>query len=280
MGMVLRPQTFGELVQFANIAARSGMVPRDYANKPEAIVIAVQMGSELGLAPMQALQNISVVNGRPSVWGDALPGLCRQSALCQDIEEWTTGEGDDLAAHCKVTRRGASPVTQTFSVSDAKRAGLWGKAGPWQQYSRRMLQMRARGFALRDAFPDVLRGLITAEEAQDIPADTFRGTTLDARAEPTSAGQAIDDAIPDRVMDQPAPGPRKPTAREWLDQLRADLAAAADAEAVDAIIARDDVQRALDRLQNGAKDDLNAMIKAALDRTATPVEDTAETEAL
>jgi hypothetical protein len=56
-----------------------------------------------------------------------------------------------------------------FSVTDAKKAQLWGKGGPWSQYARRMLQMRARGFALRDAFPDVLRGLITAEEAQDYP---------------------------------------------------------------------------------------------------------------
>jgi hypothetical protein len=52
-------------------------------------------------------------------------------------------------------------------VAEAKKAGLWGKQGPWTQYPRRMLQMRARGFALRDAFPDVLRGLVTAEEAAD-----------------------------------------------------------------------------------------------------------------
>jgi hypothetical protein len=66
-------------------------------------------------------------------------------------------------------RKGRKPVTAKFSVEDAKRAGLWGKQGPWQAYPKRMMQMRARGFALRDAFPDVLKGLITAEEAQDYP---------------------------------------------------------------------------------------------------------------
>jgi hypothetical protein len=60
-------------------------------------------------------------------------------------------------------------VVAKFSVEDAKRAGLWGKQGPWSAYPKRMMQMRARGFALRDAFPDVLKGLITAEEAQDYP---------------------------------------------------------------------------------------------------------------
>jgi len=57
-------------------------------------------------------------------------------------------------------------------VEDAKRAGLWAKQGPWTAYPKRMMQMRARGFALRDAFPDVLKGMITAEEAQDYQEET------------------------------------------------------------------------------------------------------------
>ena len=55
----------------------------------------------------------------------------------------------------------------TFTVGDAIRAGLWKKAGPWTMYPKRMLQMRARSFALRDAFPDVLRGLVATEEVED-----------------------------------------------------------------------------------------------------------------
>jgi hypothetical protein len=72
-----------------------------------------------------------------------------------------------LTAVCIAKRHGSTPVTARFSVMDAKRAGLWTKAGPWQTYPRRMLQMRARSFALRDAFPDVLKGLISVEEALD-----------------------------------------------------------------------------------------------------------------
>jgi hypothetical protein len=75
-----------------------------------------------------------------------------------------------------------------FSVVDAKRAGLFTKAGPWQTYPRRMLQMRARSFALRDAFPNVLKGLISVEEALDLPAPPDRlppaRTTIDAAPEP------------------------------------------------------------------------------------------------
>ncbi|BCZ76017.1 hypothetical protein [Komagataeibacter phage phiKX1] len=166
--------SFDQLVKFADIASRSGMVPAAYNGKPQAVLIAVQMGSELGLAPMQSLQNIAVINGRPSVWGDALLGLVKASPVCDDVVETMEGEGDALTAICVAKRKGKSPVEARFSVEDAKNAGLWSKQGPWKQYPKRMLQMRARGFALRDAFPDVLRGLISAEEAADIPQDDFR----------------------------------------------------------------------------------------------------------
>jgi hypothetical protein len=188
----LRPQNFGELVEFAKMAARSTLVPRDYLGKPENILLAIQMGSEIGLAPMQSLQNISVINGRPSVWGDAMLGLCRQSPACKDVVEHFEGDGKTLTAVCVAKRAGAEPIERRFSMDDAERAGLASKAGTWQQYPRRMLQMRARGFALRDAFPDVLRGLISTEEAQDIPEEKFTGPTLEASPE----REAINDAVP------------------------------------------------------------------------------------
>ena len=191
VGPVLQPQSFQELVRFAEMAASSDLMPRDYRGKPANIMLAVQMGSELGLSPMQAVQNIAVVNGRPSVWGDALIGLVRNNPKCQDVHEVVAGEADARTATCTVKRAGSSDVIRTFSVADAKKAQLWSKQGPWQQYPDRMLQMRARGFALRDAFPDVLRGLITAEEAADTPVDDFRGTTLDTVAQAAPAVQPI-----------------------------------------------------------------------------------------
>jgi hypothetical protein len=146
------------------------MVPKAYQGKPQDILVCVQWGYEMGLAPMQALQNIAVINGKPSVYGDAAMALVQASSVCEDVEEYFEGEGTtNPVAVCVAKRKGRKPVTAKFSVEDAKRAGLWGKQGPWQAYPKRMMQMRARGFALRDAFPDVLKGLITAEEAQDYP---------------------------------------------------------------------------------------------------------------
>lgn len=166
------PATLTEAITFSEMLSSSNMVPKAYQGKPQDILVCVQWGMEMGLAPMQALQNIAVINGKPSVYGDAMMALVQASAVCEDVEEYFENEGTpNPVAVCVAKRRGRKPVIAKFSMEDAKRAGLWGKQGPWSAYPKRMMQMRARGFALRDAFPDVLKGLISAEEAQDYPEE-------------------------------------------------------------------------------------------------------------
>jgi len=162
----LSPQTFEQALTFSDILADSDLVPKDFKGKPGNCLIAMQWGAELGLKPLQALQNIAIINGRPALWGDAVIALVRNSALC----EYVTESDDGGTAVCRVKRRGESEEVRTFSMDDAKVANLLGKAGPWTQYPKRMRQMRARAFALRDVFPDVLRGMAIAEEVMDIPA--------------------------------------------------------------------------------------------------------------
>lgn len=173
-----------ELYRFAVAVSKTPFAPRDFKS-PEAIMIAVQYGLEIGLSPMQSLQGVAVVNGKPALYGDALLGVVLGSGLVEDISETIEGEGDARTAICRVKRRGmATPIVRTFSVKDAKAAGLWGKSGPWTQYPDRMLPMRARSWALRDGFSDVTRGLIAAEEAQDIPSPASgHGEPPKARAE-------------------------------------------------------------------------------------------------
>src|SRR5262249_38665728 len=138
-----------------------------FKGKPGDILAAVQMGAEVGLAPMAALQNIAVINGKPTIWGDAIPAIAMRHPDFEAINE--TFDDMTMTAKCAVRRKGSPEQTRTFSKADAEAAGLWGKQGPWKQYPKRMLQMRARGFAMRDVFPDALKGLITREEAEDYP---------------------------------------------------------------------------------------------------------------
>lgn len=163
-------QSMDDAFRFAKMVASSEFAPKDFKGKPESCLLAIQHGSEVGLSPMQSLQSIAVINGRPTIWGDAALALVQASPVCEYVKEFTEGQGDSLTAVCEAKRRGyPAPTVSRFSMADAKRAGLAGKSGPWSQYPERMLQLRARGFALRNAFADALRGLITAEEAQDYP---------------------------------------------------------------------------------------------------------------
>jgi hypothetical protein len=182
----LAPQNMTEAMEFSKMLSVSEMVPKSYQKRPQDILVAVQWGYELGLQPLQALQNIAIINGKPSVYGDAALALVKNDPRCAGVNEKIEGEGDARTAYCKVKRRYGEEVEETvaqFSVADAKRARLWNKQGPWSQYPDRMLQMRARGFAIRDAFPDALKGVITAEEAQDYPSEpkdvTPRANPLD-----------------------------------------------------------------------------------------------------
>ena len=189
----LAPRNFDEAWRMAEILADSDLVPKDFRGKPGNCLVAIQWGAEVNLGALQSVQNIAVINGRPSMWGDALIALVRSSPLCESIIETDDGH----TATCRVKRRGEPEQVRTFSTEDAKQAGLQGKQGPWQQYPKRMRQMRARAFALRDVFPDVLKGIPMAEELQDTPAERHMGmvdevTPAAATAAPTLPDYADD----------------------------------------------------------------------------------------
>lgn len=166
--------------RWSQYVAASGLAPKGM-EKPESIFVATQMGLEVGLTPMAALQNIAVINGRPTIWGDSQLAIVRSTGELEEFSESYEANGealprnpvaynDDVTAVCRVKRRGYPAQESAFSVADAKKAGLWGKQGPWSQYPARMLRFRARSFALRDNFGDALRGMLTSEEAADLDA--------------------------------------------------------------------------------------------------------------
>jgi hypothetical protein len=150
-----------------------------------------------------------------------------------------------MTAVCQTSRKGKDAnVVGRFSVADAKRAGLWGKSGPWTQYPRRMLQLRARGFALRDAFPDVLKGLVTAEEAQDYPATE-------------AAKEAAKPATP-TVVKVTAAAPVVP--EDPMGKARLAVSRATTFEMLDAIRTLVDKRHAEGVFSEAAKDELVALI--------------------
>ena len=198
---------------------------------PEKCLIAIMHGLEIGLTPMAALQRIAIVNNRPTIWGDAAIGLVRGSGLCEWIKETITGEGDKRIAVCEAKRRGEpDPVVRRFSVDDAKAAGLWSKSGPWKQYPERMLQMRARAFALRDGFADVLGGLYLREEIEEPNGGARHERQSSTRLEPPAPPPEIapeNDVIDTTYTEHAPPEPPAEAAHQAGDNAPSNLSPAA-----------------------------------------------------
>jgi hypothetical protein len=188
------PQNFEDAWRIGRAVIEAGMAPRGVTTPAMATVIILH-GLEVGLTPMAALQSIGLINGKPCLYGDGLLGVVRASG----VFEWIKEELTDGVASCIVKRRGEDPLERTFSEADAKLAGLWGKRTskgeptPWITYPQRMLAMRARAFALRDAFADVLKGIAPREEVED-----WNG----------GSGRPQGDAAPPEGSAEPAPPPQ------------------------------------------------------------------------
>lgn len=184
----LTPRNLAEAMEFSKIIASSDMVPKTYINKPGNVMVAVQMGAELGLKPMQALQGIAVINGNPGIWGDAMWALILSHPEYED----STEEGTNTQCTIMLKRRGQSKRVVTYTMEDAKKAGLATKAGPWQTAPKRMMQLRARAFACRDLFADALKGIKSVEELRDYAPEPERNMgAAEVVTEPDPAFEAL-----------------------------------------------------------------------------------------
>ena len=215
------PTDLDQVWRLAGMIHKAGMAPKDMET-PEKISVALLHGLEIGLKPMQSMQRIAVINGRPAIWGDAVIGLVRASGLAEYIDEEIIGEGEQMVAVCKTKRKGEKKeIERSFSVADARRAGLWDERqtvkrrsknnewydakndSPWFKYPKRMLQMRAR-VALRDAYADVLGGMYIAEELLEGEAGEIKDVTPKniKKDLPAAIERQTQDVVPTAVIDE------------------------------------------------------------------------------
>lgn len=184
-----------QVFAFSELLNRAGMLPK--GTTIEGAAVAIIAGAPLGLNPFQAVQGIASINGRPAIWGDAMVALVLGSGLLEDEQvEYLPSPKDCQGVRVTVKRRGQKTAkVGMFSKSMAEKAGLWGKPGPWTHFPERMLLSRARAFAYRDAFADILKGVRVAEEEQDIVDVTISDPpqpTTRPRVKRASAAELLD----------------------------------------------------------------------------------------
>lgn len=218
----LMPQTFNEKYQMAKILATSGLIPAGL-NSPEKVCVALEWGHELQLSPMVAVNNIAVINGKPTLSADIMAAVVKRSPDYAGTE-WV--QLDERVAECKVMRRvngGIETTISRFTFEDAMKAKLTGKA-VWQMYPKRMLKHRCLSYALRDAFPDILAGLYNPEEMESVGDDNYTQTERNVTPPTATAGLAYE--IPHETQpqvevttNQPPENQRTETVAETADTL-------------------------------------------------------------
>ena len=172
----LMPQTQEAKYQMASVLCKSGLIPSGL-NTPEKVFVALQWGHELGLSPMVAVNNVAVINGKPTLSADIMSAVVKRSPEYGGIK-WI--EMSDTKAECEITRilpNGEKEVQRScFTMDDAVKAGLAGR-DVWKKYPRRMLKHRCLSYGLKDVFPDLLAGLYDPEEMESVQSEKTTPTT-------------------------------------------------------------------------------------------------------
>ncbi len=142
----------------ATVLVRSGLLPAS-VRTAEAAVAIIMTGREMGIGPMQSFAGIHVIEGKPSISPQLMLSQIRRSGLLVAMKV------EDLDGACRVTlqRRGEEQYSVTYTLDEAKRAGLLTKLN-WQRYQANMLRWRAIGYAADVVFPDVVRGYNLPDE--------------------------------------------------------------------------------------------------------------------
>lgn len=197
------PQTFDEVYRMAAIIVGSGIGPKGMTK--EACAVAIMAGAEVGVAPMASVQNIAVINGRPCMWGDLIVALVQASGLLEYlIEEWDEGT---QTATVRIKRVRKPEHVETFGPVEAKRGKLADK-DLYKQYPQRMHGWRAKSYAIRSQFADVLKGLSIREEVEDyvdveaVTRAPIAAPRPAARVPDTTTDQTTSDELPQETLDE------------------------------------------------------------------------------
>ncbi len=155
--------------KFANIFAKSDIVPAHYRGKPENTFIAVQTAYRMNLDPMLIMQNTYVVKGKLGMNSTFAISLANSSGIFDSgIRYKLEGSGDDLkvTAYAKVKNTGEE-ISYTIAMREAIAEG-WTENKKYKTLPELMLRYRAAIFLIRTHVPEVLNGMHMVEEIEDM----------------------------------------------------------------------------------------------------------------
>lgn len=214
-----------DLVRMAETLAPADLLPKHLRQRPADVFLTLQLGAELGLAPMQSIRAVHVIEGKPTMSADLMAALCmRDRSVCAYLRPV---ELSATVATYETQRVGwPEPMRMSFTWEDATRAGLTGKDS-WRRYPGAMLKSRCLSAIVRAAYPDLMLGIYDPDEldgVEPLKVDRVIDVTPSAPSHATTARKPLKDRIAPEAT--PEPHHDMKALRERLAGILADLGAA------------------------------------------------------
>lgn len=181
----LTPDTWQMISSIAPAMHRSRLLG---VNSPEQAMAIMLKGYELGLGLTASFEFIDIIQGKPSLKPRGMLALLHNHPDCAEIkvQDLTDKSGTPTACTVYMRRENGFEYTVTFTMDDAKKAGLVKADSGWAKYPANMLRWRALGFCADVVFPDVLGGLKRSDELGadlDEEGDVIEGSWSSASAD-------------------------------------------------------------------------------------------------
>lgn len=219
--LAIVPRSIEEAERLSQIMCKANILPEHFRNKPADVFVAISYGLEVGLTPINALQSIYVVHGRPGMYADAMVALVLASGKAMYFR---TVEATDTEATVETLRRGdPEPRRLTITIAQAKKAG-WTSNKKYDSEPARMLAARAKSTLCKDCYPDVLRGMASVEELRDEAVSSSPAASVAQFRAPEAP------VIDAELVEQPKPDVAKNLAERMLAAATLDDLAAVGAD--------------------------------------------------
>ena len=210
---------FAQTKDIANALASSDLVPPHFQKKPSNVLIALEFAQRNDIAPFAAMQSMFVIHGRVGMNASMAISLARKHNVWKSLTYKTTGSGNTLAVTAIAKLHDDSEASATVSMQMANDAG-WSKNAIYKSIPEQMLKYRAATFLIRAHFPEVLFGMSTVEELNDVAA--AKNVTPAKQApqiidvEPAPLPESVE------VVTEPVPEPQNVAPDSRFDDLKAD----------------------------------------------------------
>lgn len=161
-------EAMGAARELATVLCNTGMVPQHFRGKPDDGAAAILYGTELGLNPMQSLQNVFVVHGTPAVYARTMAALLTSRGY-----RISTIESTDEAVTVTANAPDGATETSTWTIDRAKKAGYTTNK-KYTTDPQAMLFAKATAEVCRKIAPHILLGIQYSYEELQIDAEQER----------------------------------------------------------------------------------------------------------